>query len=473
MQIRIATVMMLTAAALAAAPVQPPRLKAAFAIVDSIDADKNSYSYDNPYVNWKGTTENDAYEVHCDCSFFIDALEAHADGLTVDDLQKLTGTKHPHARQWYEAVAKAPADGPLVKIDKLADAKPGDFLVTAYPPDEGKRDTGHIMLLAETPVKRTASEPVIDGTTQWDVPVIDSSKSHHGKDDTRVHADGTTGSGVGKGIFRLYTKADGTVAGYAWSDSVKSVYVPQKEHPFAIARLDAEKLKAAAAPRKPMRLQAAEALVDGLDHDHNKYDRNGLDVHWKDVDGYPINNVKASAGGFIDMVLVETDGFTTDDFKRLTGVQLPDGPQWFDAIDRAGDNGPLQKVAKLADARPGDLIAVRFPPGRRTAPGHVMMLAGDPVKRDATAPKVDGTTQWDVPVIDCSARDHGDKDTRQLEDGTSGQGVGRGMLRVYTSADGSTAGYAWDDSETADFRAKPDYGLVIGRIDEQKLKASR
>jgi hypothetical protein len=243
MKRKLLTLIALATASLAAEAEQPPRLKAALAVVDSIDADKNTYSYEHPYVKWKGTAENDAYEVHCDCSFFIDALEEHADGLTADDLQKLTGTKHPHARQWYEAVAKAPADGPLVRIDKLADARPGDFLVTAYPPGEGKRDTGHIMLLAETPTKRTASEPVIDGTTQWDVPVIDSSKSHHGKDDTRVHADGTVGTGVGKGIFRLYTNADGTVAGYAWSDSAKSVYVPQKQHPFAIARLDADKAK--------------------------------------------------------------------------------------------------------------------------------------------------------------------------------------------------------------------------------------
>ena len=59
------------------------------------------------------------------------------------------------------------------------------------------------------------------------------------RDDERVLA----GSGQVK-YNAAAVAPDGTVAGYAWSDSVKSIYIPQSQHPFAIARLDSEKAKA-------------------------------------------------------------------------------------------------------------------------------------------------------------------------------------------------------------------------------------
>ena len=73
------------------------------------------------------------------------------------------------------------------------------------------------MLVAATPQKRTASKPFLDNTDQWEVTIIDSSKSGHGKTDTRHNDDGTFRQGIGKGTLRLYTTKQGEIVGYSWS----------------------------------------------------------------------------------------------------------------------------------------------------------------------------------------------------------------------------------------------------------------
>src|SRR5262249_216765 len=114
--------------------------------------------------------------------------------------------------------------------------RPGDFIAIRYP--AGSENTGHIMVVAETPQRRQASEPVIEGTEQWEVTVIDSSESGHGKMDTRRKEDGTFGSGVGEGIFRLYSDRKGKIVGYSWSTFKNSDYYDLATRHLVIGRLD-------------------------------------------------------------------------------------------------------------------------------------------------------------------------------------------------------------------------------------------
>ena len=68
--------------------------------------------------------------------------------------------------------------------------------------------------------------------------MIDESKSGHGPNDTRRGPDGKFRGGLGRGVVRLYTRADGTLAGYAWSTFGNSKFHGDHERGLAVGRFD-------------------------------------------------------------------------------------------------------------------------------------------------------------------------------------------------------------------------------------------
>jgi hypothetical protein len=123
------------------------------------------------------------------------------------------------------------------QIESFNDARTGDYLIVKYPPGQG--NTGHIMLICDTPRRREATKPIEPATDQWEVPVIDSSESGHGKMDTRRRSDGQFNRGVGEGILRLFTSSDGKIAGYSWSVEGVSSYRSLPDYDMVIGRLNA------------------------------------------------------------------------------------------------------------------------------------------------------------------------------------------------------------------------------------------
>jgi hypothetical protein len=120
-------------------------------------------------------------------------------------------------------------------------------LAIKYP--EGSHPTGHVLLAASRPEERRATEPVVAGTTQYEITVIDSSHTGHGPTDTRHYAKGKFHNGVGEGLFRLYAAADGTIAAYSWSVTKASeVFTPDRRS-LVIGRLN-HKVKPTGHPGK-------------------------------------------------------------------------------------------------------------------------------------------------------------------------------------------------------------------------------
>jgi hypothetical protein len=113
--------------------------------------------------------------------------------------------------------------------------------------------------------------------------------------------------------------------------------------------------------------------------------------------------------------------------------------------------------------RPGDILAIKYPPGSQDT-GHVMIVAAPPAARNATAPLVANTKQWDVPVIDCSKSGHGKTDSRHKADTTFRSGVGRGSLRIYTNHAGEIVGYSWSALKVSDFYGQEERQLLVGRL---------
>ena len=93
------------------------------------------------------------------------------------------------------------------------------------------------MLVAGTPQKTEPTKPIVTGTEQWLVTIIDVSTSGHGPTDTRRNPDKTYRQGLGKGVFRLYTGPDGLPRGYTSSALPASPFKSAETNRLAIGRL--------------------------------------------------------------------------------------------------------------------------------------------------------------------------------------------------------------------------------------------
>jgi len=199
------------------------RLAVAEQLVRSLDLANTSYAHGPGSITWNGTVA-----AHTDCSGFIDHLLMHVDGTTPDDLKRWMGSRRPTARRYHDAIEQGRG---FSALQTVAELRPGDLIAIKYLTRHD--NTGHLMLVAEPPRRREATAPVVAGTTQYAVTVIDSSESGHGSTDTR-HKRGANGrdhAGLGRGVVRLYADERDRVVGFAWSTLKASRFVaPHDEH---------------------------------------------------------------------------------------------------------------------------------------------------------------------------------------------------------------------------------------------------
>jgi hypothetical protein len=214
---------------------RPEHLIAAEKIATEIDPSDNAYSYTDPFIKWKGYDGATRYQNRTDCSEFFNLLLRHSYRVSAERLREMTGHDRPTARVWFDAIKAGKTASLLEVVPKLTQAKAGDVLFVRYP--EGSGDTGHVMVLATKPMAREASKPIVEGTRQWEVAVVDSSKDAHGPKDTRHKGEGKINQGVGRGTLRLYTSEDGTLAGYTWSTSEASKFEPVSKHALVLTRV--------------------------------------------------------------------------------------------------------------------------------------------------------------------------------------------------------------------------------------------
>lgn len=211
-------------------PGPPKHLAAATDLVARIALENTSYNHGDPEVSWDGKARSFA-----DCSGFVDELLKHSYGYTAADFKRWFDSHRPSARRYHDAIV---AHTGFDEVSGPAAARPGDFIAVKYL--RRTDDTGHIMLVVEAPRRIAAGKPVVPGTEQWAVTVIDSAMTGHGATDTR-HQRGAGGrrdhEGLGEGVLRLYAGADGRVAGFSWStEAVSKFEQPELEH-VVIGRL--------------------------------------------------------------------------------------------------------------------------------------------------------------------------------------------------------------------------------------------
>lgn len=202
-------------------------------LVSGLQPENTSYQHRQGFIKWKGENHSEEYESRTDCSGLLNILLERSYGLTPDDFEKWLGKRRPLAVEYFDAIQQ---EHDFRLITNEANIRPGDIFAIRYPPGTNE-NTGHIMLVAGLPVAHRNSKPEIEGTEQWEVSVIDSSESGHGKTDTRRRSDGTFGQGVGQGILRLYTKTNGEIVGYSWSTLGVSDYYDQTTRQLVVGRL--------------------------------------------------------------------------------------------------------------------------------------------------------------------------------------------------------------------------------------------
>lgn len=208
---------------------EPKHLTDAIALLKKLELKDTSYEHGGGKVNFAGTVQ-----AHTDCSGFIDALLQHSYGYDEAQFKAWFGSKRPTAARYHDQIVK---QNGFILIPSVKDARPGDLLAVKY--FKRKDNTGHVMLVSGLPRKMEPKKPLVEGTEQWEVKVIDSSMSGHGTTDTR-HAKGKDGKdheGLGEGVLRIYADKQGTVAGFAWSTLNASKFLEPKDEELVIGRL--------------------------------------------------------------------------------------------------------------------------------------------------------------------------------------------------------------------------------------------
>jgi hypothetical protein len=212
---------------------------------------------------------------------------------------------------------------------------------------------------------------------------------------------------------------------------------------------------------EPKHLRAAQVLVQTVQPDETSYRHKDSVVHWKGEDGAPVSVCQTDCSGFVDALLKHSYGYDRKSFEKWFSVPRPTAADYHDAI--AKRHG-FQRIERLRDAHPGDILAVKYPAGSANT-GHIMLVAAPPRRLKPSPPLVDGAEQWEVAVIDCSHSGHGTTDTRHLAGGKSRAGLGQGTLRVYTAPSGAVAGYTWSTYSKSEYNDQKAHHMEIGRLD--------
>jgi hypothetical protein len=208
-------------------------LRWAHLLVEEVPADRNRYGSHPTYVEWNDAGTGSGARNRSVCSSFVNHLLEHSFGYSASDIDAWFGKRVPQAVQYHDTIA---AGHGFTLVNRIVDIRPGDIIAVAYPP--GSKPTGHVMIAATRAAAHTASRPVESGTQQYEIGVIDSANSGHGPADSRLRADGTWTTGVGRGTLRLYGREDGTIAGYCWSTSSHSAFRPADVRHPVVGRLD-------------------------------------------------------------------------------------------------------------------------------------------------------------------------------------------------------------------------------------------
>ncbi len=155
----------------------------------------------------------------CDCNGFVSLVMERAAPDHYAMVPKEADQTRPRAFEYYvffSGLTTNPASG-WHRIELLADARRGDILAWRFPTVEKGHDTGHVVIVAETPVE--------DDAGIFRVVVYDSAAQAH-FDDTRGSGEGQFPSGVGSGEIRFKVDSLGKPQAFQFAPGDGFVVLP-------------------------------------------------------------------------------------------------------------------------------------------------------------------------------------------------------------------------------------------------------
>lgn len=196
-------------------------------------------------ITWEGVNGLDYSTNRSKCATLVTQLFERAYD---PDYVAWFGCTSPHAASYHD---KIEVEDGFTRIESIHDVQPGDIIAIEYL-DAGCTkmtcgtfstctSSGHIAIVADFPKARTATAPLVAGTAQYTVEIIDTSSSYHGTTDTRYMSDvgGAHDQGVGQGTLRLYVDtntATHPVVGHSWSTSSGSSFYGDTKRDVVIGR---------------------------------------------------------------------------------------------------------------------------------------------------------------------------------------------------------------------------------------------
>lgn len=188
--------------------------------VNVLDAN-NEYAKDDDVLSWPDAF-GAIYSSRADCSGFVTLSLMKAFEFGREDMEAWMGSKNPSSARYHDNIL---FQNNFHRIVRASDVRRGDILAMKYL-DKTSGGTGHTMIAANAPILRNSTEPVIDGTLQYELTIIDSTKSPHSMDSrTATGVNGGDQDGAGLGRLRLYADAvTGQITGYTWNLSNGSNY---------------------------------------------------------------------------------------------------------------------------------------------------------------------------------------------------------------------------------------------------------
>jgi hypothetical protein len=196
------------------APNVPLHLTLARELQANVPTNQNNYRH-TEQISMPSDSLGQDYKMFADCSGLAIALLDRAASparslMTIPDKRK-----RPLAEDFVNSIQNSRG---FQKINTIGSIKPGDIIAWEFTYDIDKKiakNTGHVMLIDTLPVKVENRPPLVPGTSQYEIYVIDSSQGHHDPQDTRVQADGSKIQGLGRGKLRLYSTPSGEIVGFA------------------------------------------------------------------------------------------------------------------------------------------------------------------------------------------------------------------------------------------------------------------
>lgn len=231
---------------LAHAKAPPPKhLTWALRLVNTVEPGANLYG-DPAQITWKTENGLDHSTNRTKCASLVTQLLLTAYG---EPFAGWLGCASPIAATYHDAIE---VEHGFMLVESIHAITVGDVIAIRYL-DAGCTNltcggfknctsSGHVALVAAPPQLRAPTSPIIPGTQQFAVDIIDSTSDIHGVSDTRYQADPghVDDQGVGRGTMRLYVDSvdpDHPIVGYTWSTWAGSVFHGPKTRDLVIGRI--------------------------------------------------------------------------------------------------------------------------------------------------------------------------------------------------------------------------------------------